>query len=188
MHSNCTKNLLNLEDVHIENVIQADSYVKIFIETKPCTQNCPHCHRDKNRIHDYRLQIIKDLPFQMKHTYLILRKRRYVCSWGKRFIEKYPFLATYQRRTLRLSFKIIDLLQNMRSIKSVAEEANVSVNTVTRLIDTIDYTIPSLPECISIDEFKGNADTGKYQCILVDSNKHRILDILPDRIQKHLSS
>ena len=27
---------------------------------------------------------------------------------------------------------------------------------------------PSIPECISIDEFKGNADTGKYQCILVD--------------------
>jgi transposase len=188
MHSNCTKNLLNLEDVLIKKVIQADSFVKVFIETKPTTQICPHCGQETKRIHDYRAQIIKDLPFQMKHTYLILRKRLYVCNCGKRFYEKYPFLATYQRRTLRLSFRIIDLLRNIRSIKAVAEEANVSVNTVTRLIDTINYSIPSLPECISIDEFKGNADTGKYQCILVDSKKHRILDILPDSTQKHLSS
>jgi len=33
MHSNCTKNLLGLEDVILKKVIQADNYVKIFIET-----------------------------------------------------------------------------------------------------------------------------------------------------------
>jgi transposase len=76
----------------------------------------------------------------------------------------------------------------MRSIKSVAKDTNVSVNSVTRILDTVSYSIPSIPECISIDEFKGNADTGKYQCILVDAKKHRILDILPNRTQKHLSS
>lgn len=188
MHSYCTKNLLNLEDVLIKKVVQADSFVKVFIETKPHAQICPHCGMETKRIHDYRFQVIKDLPFQMKHTYLILRKRRYVCSCGKRFLEKYPFLASYQRRTLRLSFKIIDLLRDMRSIKSVAADTNVSINTVTRILDTVSYTTPSIPECISIDEFKGNADTGKYQCILVDAKKHRILDILPDRTQKHLSS
>ncbi|NLY67937.1 MAG: transposase family protein, partial [Tissierellia bacterium] len=26
-------------------------------------------------MHDYREQTIKDLPFQFKHTYLVLRKR-----------------------------------------------------------------------------------------------------------------
>ena len=188
MHSNCTKNLLDLEDVLIKKIIHADTFVKVFIDTKPTTQICPTCGQNTGRIHDYRYQTIKDLPFQMKHTYLILRKRRYACSCGKRFIENYPFLASYQRRTLRLSFKIIDLLRNMRSVKSVADDTNVSANTVTRVLDTLSYSIPSLPECISIDEFKGNADTGKYQCILVDAKKHRILDILPDRTQKHLSS
>ncbi len=33
MHSYCTKNFLNLEDVLINNVIQADSFVKVLIET-----------------------------------------------------------------------------------------------------------------------------------------------------------
>lgn len=61
--------------------MHADKYVKIFIKTKPSAQICPCCKATTNRIHDhYRLQTIKDLPFQLKHTYLILKKRRYVCS------------------------------------------------------------------------------------------------------------
>jgi transposase len=188
MHSNCTRKLLGLEDVLIKNVIHADSFIRIYIETKPTIQTCPHCGQQTKRIHDYRSQTIKDLPFQLKHTYLVLRKRRYSCSCGKRFLEKYTFLAPYKRRTLRLSYKIIDLLRNLRSMKSVAVDTNVSVSTVSRLLDTINYSSPSIPECLSIDEFKGNTDAGKFQCILVDAKKHRILDILPDRTQKHLSA
>ncbi|NLK28446.1 MAG: ISL3 family transposase [Clostridiales bacterium] len=188
MHSNCTKKLLGLEDVILKKVIQADNYVKFFIETSPSPQICPCCGSQTSRIHDYRSQVIKDLPMQMKHTYLVLRKRRYICSCGKRFLEKYSFLPTYKRQTLRLSFKIIALLRETRSIKSVANEVNVSASTIARLLDTVSYSSPSLPECIGIDEFKGNAETGKYQCILVDARKHRLLDILPDRNQAHLSA
>lgn len=186
MHSNSTKNLLNLEDVIIKKIVQADCFVKIFIETKPVEQICPCCGTTTKRIHDYRLQTIKDLPFQLKHTLLVLRKRRYLCSCGKKFYESYTFIPRYHRRTPRLSYKIVNMLRSTRSIKSVAEETNVSVTTVTRLLDTISYTSPTLPPCLSIDEFKGNAETGKYQCILVDAKKHCILDILPDRTHNHL--
>lgn len=188
MHSNCTKNLLNLEDVIVKKIVHADHFVKIHIETKPSEQICPNCGNTTKRIHDYRLQEIKDLPFQLKHTILVLKKRRYSCSCGKHFSEKYAFLPKYQQRTKRLSYKILDLLRSTRSLKSVALDTNVSVTTVSRILDTVNYTIPSLPPCISIDEFKGNADTGKYQCILVDAQKHRILDILPNRTQSHLTS
>ena len=44
-----------------------------------------------------------------------------------------------------------------------------------------------LPEVLSIDEFKGNAGNEKYQCILVDPAKHRVLDILPGRNQQCLT-
>lgn len=188
MHSHCTKNLLDLEDIIIKKVVQADEYVKIFIETHPSLQTCPACGHQTKHVHDYRSQTIKDLPFQMKHTYLILKKRRYSCKCGKRFLEKYDFLSSYQRQTRRLTYKAVDLLRKLVSIKSVAESTNVSVNTILRLLDTINYSSSSFPECISIDEFKGNTNAGKYQCILLDAKKHRILDILPDRTQSHLSA
>ena len=52
-------------------------------------------------------------------------------------------------------------------LKQIAELTGVSVQTVCRLLDTICYPPPDqLPQALSIDEFKGNASTGKYQCIL----------------------
>jgi transposase len=44
-----------------------------------------------------------------------------------------------------------------------------------------------LPEVVSIDEFKGNTSGEKYQCILTDPVRHRILDILPARYNHKLT-
>lgn len=73
MHSNCTKNPLNLEDVLIKNVVHGNQHVTVFIETNPSLQTCPSCGNHTTHIHDYRYQKVKDLPFQMKNTYLILK-------------------------------------------------------------------------------------------------------------------
>ena len=103
-------------------------------------------------------------------------------------MEHYSFLPTYHRRTRRLAFYVISLLRQTFSLKQVSILTGVSVPTICRLLDTIYYSPPDkLPEAVSIGEFKGNASTGKYQCILVDPKKHRILDILPDRTQSHLA-
>lgn len=186
MQSNFIKKLLNLEDVKIKSVNHSLDGIYIYIETDPKIQVCPCCGNKTSRIHDYRFQTIKDLPFQLKDAYLVLRKRRYVCSCGKRFYEKYSFLGKYQQRTTRLSYKIANLLRSTSSVKDVALQTNVSNNTVTRILDTISYEKPRLPQIISIDEFKGNTGDSKYQCILVDAKKQCILDILPDRKQSQL--
>lgn len=187
MHSHYIKKLLNLKDVKVKKIIQADHFIEIYIETEPIFHTCPTCGQETKRIHDYRMQKIKDLPFQLKDCYLVLRKRRYICTCGKRFFESYPFLAKYQQRTKRLTMKTVDLLRDTVSIKKVADLTNLSTNTVSRILDTISYSCPKLGDSISIDEFKGNAETGKYQCILVDPRKRSILDILPNRTQSHLS-
>lgn len=119
---------------------------------------------------------------------LVLKKRRYQCNCGKRFYEKYDFLAHYQQRSIRLTKYIVNELRNTTTIKEVARRANICSTTVTRILDTIHYTCPPLKDSISIDEFKGNAETGKYQCILVNPKQRFIMDILPNRTQAHLAS
>lgn len=188
MHNHCINKLLNIEDVIVKKVEHADTFVKIYLETKPQEHICPFCHATTRRVHDYRSQMIKDLPFQLKHCYLVLRKRRYHCSCGKHFYESYSFLPRYFQRTNRLTAYIASILHTNLSMKDVALQTNVSASTVARILDSISYSRQTLPEAISIDEFKGNASTGKYQCILVDPLKHKILDILPDRTQNHLIS
>lgn len=186
MHSNSTNNLLNLKGVKVKKISHSDNFIKIFIETKPKVHKCPSCGNLTSKIHDYRNQTIKDLPFQFKHTYLILRKRRYVCTCGKRFYENYDFLPRYHRMTNRLVQYICNQLSKVASLTSIAESVNLSTSTIIRILNLISYGKPTLPQVLSIDEFKGNAATGKYQCILVDAKKNKVLDILPDRSQKHL--
>lgn len=188
MLPNYTKDLLDLKDVIITKIVHADKYVKFFLDTKPKPHICPVCGNPTTKIHDYRWQTIKDLPFQLKNCYLVLHKRRYVCPCGKKFYESYEFLPRYLQRTKRLTWKIADLLHETTSLKSVAKTSNVSVTTVCRILDSIHYSCPPLKEAVSIDEFKGNARTGKYQCILVNPKNHSIMDILPDRTQSHLTS
>lgn len=188
MLPNYIKDFLDLEDVILTKTVHADKYVKFFLDTKPRPHICPVCGNSTAKIHDYRWQTIKDLPFQLKNCYLVLHKRRYVCSCGKKFYESYEFLPRYLHRTKRLTWKIADLLHETVSLKSVAKASNVSVTTVCRILDSIHYSCPPLKETVSIDEFKGNARTGKYQCILVNPKEHSIMDILPDRTQSHLAS
>lgn len=188
VHNNSINKLLNLKGVKVKKISHGDSFIKIYLETRPREHTCPACGSLTSKIHDYRKQVIKDLPFHFKHTYLILRKRRYVCSCGKRFYESYDFLPRYHRMTNRLVHYICKELTKTLSMSSVASSANVSVSTVMRIFNIINYSAPTLPKVLCIDEFKGNAETGKYQCILVDGKKNRVLDILPDRSQSHLIS
>ena len=38
-----------------------------------------------------------------------------------------------------------------------------------------------LPKVLSIDEFRGNTEYGKFQCILTDPVHRKIVDVLPTR-------
>ena len=86
-----TSKLLNLEDVIITNVENISDQLHIYIELPRVAHVCPVCGAATDRIHDYRMQTIKDVPLA-RDTFLHLRKRRYRCSCGKRFFEKNTFI------------------------------------------------------------------------------------------------
>ena len=66
-------------------------------------------------------------------------------------------------------------------MKEIGIRANISAATVARILDHMRYSCDSLPKVISIDEFKGNADGEKFQCILTNPSKRIVIDILPKR-------
>lgn len=186
MRNNHIKILLDLKGVFIKKVLNDTDFISIYLETKPKPHICPHCGSTTKKIHDYRTQVIKDLPMQNKQTKLILRKRRYACSCGKRFTEKYNFLPVYHRMTTRVISTIIYELKENYSMKSVAKRLGLSSNTIARVFDHINYSCTSLPEVLSIDEFKGNSDKTKYHCSIVDPVTHQLLDVIKNRQLHHL--
>ena len=155
MRNNCINNLLNLKDVFVKKIKNFDNEIIIYIETEHHECFCPHCDSITSTIKDYHTQSIKDVPIQFKKTTLILKKRRYLCkSCGKTFYEKLDFLPKYYRSTNRLIAYIYDQLTTNKSMKQIALESNVSINKIMRTIDLFDTENTTLPDVISIDEFK----------------------------------
>ena len=131
------------------------------------------------------MQIIKDVPLA-RDTFLHLRKRRYRCSCGKRFSEKNAFLPRYYRVTTRLVAEIIFAFKKVVSAKEIGCRFNVSGMTAMRYFNLFNKKLTTLPEVVSLDEFKGNSGGQKYNSIIVDPQEKKVLDILPNRFESDL--
>ena len=180
-----TAELLDLEDVIITNVENISNQLHISIELPRRKHSCPCCSAVTDCVHDYRLQIIKDIPLA-RDTFLHLRKRRYRCKCGKRFFEKNLFLPRYYRVTTRLIAEIIFAFKKIVSAKDIGCRYNVSSITAMRYFNLFNKRLTELPEVISLDEFKGNSGGQKYNSIIVDPREKVVLDILPNRFESDL--
>lgn len=187
LYKHFTEKLLGLQDVDIEKIEEIDNSIHIHCRLEQKMHKCPCCGKSTDKVHDYREQIVKDIPAFGKNIFIHLKKRRYRCSCGKRFAENVSFLPRYHRMTNRLPLYIIDKLRNEVSFSNVAREVNLSVSTVIRVFDLVSYSPKELPATLSIDEFKGNTNGEKYQCILADPVNKVVLDILPKRYEHYLT-
>lgn len=187
LYKHFTEKLLGLQDIELEKIEEIDNSIHLFCHLKRKPHKCLCCGKLTDKVHDYREQVIKDIPAFGKFFFIHLRKRRYRCSCGKRFFERNSFLPRYHRMTNRLCAYIIDKLRYEVSFTRVAKEVNLSVSTVIRIFDFVSYSPQKLPVALSIDEFKGNTNGEKYQCILTDPVNKAVFDILPKRYEHYLT-
>ena len=180
LYEDCISELLGMEGVTLKKADNRTDSIHIYLQMKVYEHKCPRCESVVKKIHDYRLQIVKDLAILGKPTVLHIRKRRYVCTQcNKRFFEKVSFLPKYHRTTSRLNASIVEEFRQVQSMKCIAKRHNVSSAKAARVFDQVSYSTPRLPEVLSLDEFRGNAGGNKFQCILTNPKNKQVLDILP---------
>lgn len=182
LYNNNTENLLGLKDVIIEKIEDIGQEKHIHIKMHQRIHLCPECGYPTSKVHDYRTQLVRDLPMAGLNVVLHLKKRRHVCpKCGKRFDEVIDFLPRYHRFTNRVFLKVLNDLEKCISIKDIAEMYNMTAPTAAKVLNVVNYTPTKLPEVLSIDEFRGNSGGEKFQCILTDAKHHQVFDILPTR-------
>ena len=187
LYSHFSEKILGLQEAEIKNIEEKEEkiIIEIKLPQKECT--CPVCGEHTHKVHDYRLQKVKDISAFGKKVVLMLRKRRYACSCGKRFAEPNEFLVKYQRMTQRAVTSMITKLGKVHSYTDVAKEYGVSTSTVIRYFKYVNYHKPiKLPEVLGIDEFKGNSGREKFHVILTDINEKKVIDILKTRKENDL--
>ena len=185
---------LDMEDAIIEEMKEENGSLTLTIHLKRKLHSCPACGAGTERVHDYRIRHLRELEIVGKKTEILYRRRRYVCECcGKKFAERCAFAGRYQRCTHRVTEKIVDLLHKRISLKSIAESTGTSASAVGRVLNVLSVSRPKkLPEAVSFDEFKGDLDGERFQCIFTDPLNRHVLDILPARtietVQDYLRS
>jgi len=187
--NDCTAKVLDMEHLIVNEVEQYSRQIVLHVEMKRRVHECPACRTLTQQVHDYRIQRVKDSPIHGKSVVWIYRKRRYRCPCcGKRFYERNYLLPKWHRITNRLVALGLDLLGTKQSQTEIGHSLGVSASSVCRWLQLRDYGRPQkLPRVLSIDEFKGNTEYGKFQCILTSPLEKKVLDVLPTRNSAELS-
>ena len=68
LNKDYTAKLLNLEDVIITNVENISEEVHVYLELPRRKHRCPACGGFTDRVHDYRMQIIKGYSAWQNNT------------------------------------------------------------------------------------------------------------------------
>ena len=150
---------------------------------------CPYCGQRSSRIHSYYARTIQDLPISEYSVCLRVRIRRFRClnpgCCKRTFTERLPQLvASYAHKTLRLSLA----LQQAGSFLSGEAGARLleklrmetSGDTLLRLLRSRQLTSIPTPRMLGVDDWakrKGRT----VGTILVDLERHQVVDLLPDR-------
>lgn len=175
--------ILGMEEAVIEEFEESKTEIRLKFSQLRRKHICPACGAETEKVHDYRIRILRDTQLRGKKLTLEYRRRRYLCTaCGCRFPEKCAFAGRYQRITYRATESIIEALHFRHSLKDIARQTAASASVVRRTLDRICVDPPkTLPESISFDEFRGNTGGEKFQCIVTDPMKRRLFDILPAR-------
>jgi len=186
-----TKDLVfeDCDELEVKGVERINGKVRIHIESKQDGSKCPVCYGQSREVHSYYQRLIMDLPMLGNETWIDLRARKFFCinesCRQKVFSERFErHFWSRKKSTVRVSQRIakIATLMDGNGGERICRLMQMPVSSST-LIRSVHQLVPHPVEparVIGIDDwaFKKRRN---YGTVVVDLEKRKIIDLLPDR-------
>jgi len=175
--------------LYIDHVCAATVGITLIAATTARTAECPICHQCGHRVHSRYQRRVTDLPCAGRTVTLVIHARRFFCPTAdcpcRTFRERLPALvAPNARRSYGLcaALAAIGFAVGGEAGRRLATTLGMptSGDTLLRLVCAVPSAKVEPPRVLGIDDWAWRKAT-RYGTILCDLERHRAVDLLPDR-------
>ncbi len=180
------------EGMFIEQIETNKTNLVVSVISTHSTSCCPLCTRPSSSVHSYYRRSVRDLPCGGRNIRLLLTVRKFFCRNGdckrKIFTERLPnFVEPWAKMTNRLceAVQAIGVSTSGSLGARLAARLGISSSWMTVLRRIMDLPTPAAGSVVAlgIDDFSFRRGRN-FGTILVNLDKHQVIDLLADRSSK----
>jgi len=182
--------------LHVDALLLGDDGVTIRAISQATGVRCPVCGEPPDRVHSRYERTLADLPWARFAIHLQVRVRRFFCDNATCpraiFAERLAGIApAFAHRTDQQRDRLTDLalvLGGEEGARLAAKHGMpISPDTLLRLIRSAPEAERPTPAVLGVDDWAIHRGL-TYGTILVDLERHRPVDVLPDRSSESLAA
>ena len=189
--------LLSLSpDLWIDQITATDTALTVQLVSTRLASHCPLCGQANVQVHSRYRRVVADVPCGSKPVSLSLGVRKFFCRTPtcprKIFTERLPDLVQpWARMTnrLRAALEALGLVTGGEGGAGLAPKLGMRVapTTLLRYLRGVSFPPVTQVRVVGLDDWAYKPGES-YGTIVVDLERHRVIDLLPDRRAETVSA